>query len=352
MSELTSIVNSLSDEKIISIMQELSCTQYKDTREAIIFPTLCHHMNEEDGSLKLYYYKNSHMFHCYTECGDNFNIIELLKRHYEVCGIKYNFYRDIVSKISDGNNRYVVNGFEQKYESDYNKFKKKDFSINLKKYSPQILNMFQSIPIPDWIEEGISEQSQALYNIRYSIAQEKIIIPHYDINNNLIGIRGRALKEEDIAYGKYMPLQIDDTIYSHPLMYNLYGINIVKDNLKKYKTAIVVEGEKSVLKSDSLFGTDRNIVVATCGSTLHRFQIDLLRKCGVNNIILAYDKEGEGTKGKTKYYNKLNKICSKFKNIVNISFIWDTKDLLNLKDSPIDRGKDVFEELIRSAIRV
>ena len=81
------------------------------------------------------------------------------------------------------------------------------------------------------------------YNIKYSIEQNKIIIPHYDINNNLIGIRGRALNEEDLSIGKYMPVQIEGTIYSHPLMYNLYGLNIVKDNIKKYKMAIVAESE-------------------------------------------------------------------------------------------------------------
>lgn len=84
-----------------------------------------------------------------------------------------------------------------------------------------------------------------LYNIRYSILQNKIIIPHYDVDNNLIGIRGRALNEEDLVYGKYMPIQIENKIYSHPLMFNLYGLNIVKNNIKRLKTAIIAESEKA-----------------------------------------------------------------------------------------------------------
>lgn len=54
------------------------------------------------------------------------------------------------------------------------------------------------------------------YNILYSISQEKIVIPHYDINNNLVGIRGRALNEWEIEnVGKYMPIRIENKWYAH-----------------------------------------------------------------------------------------------------------------------------------------
>ena len=45
------------------------------------------------------------------------------------------------------------------------------------------------------------------YNILYSTWQQKIIIPHYDMNNNLVGVRSRALLPDDIElFGKYAPL--------------------------------------------------------------------------------------------------------------------------------------------------
>jgi len=85
------------------------------------------------------------------------------------------------------------------------------------------------------------------FNILYYDRQNKIVIPHYDMNNNLIGIRGRALNEEDLVYGKYMPIQIEGQMCAHPLGYNLYGLNMNKDNIKLASIAIVFEGEKSVL---------------------------------------------------------------------------------------------------------
>ena len=46
--------------------------------------------------------------------------------------------------------------------------------------------------IPEWIEDGISYEIMKVYNILYSISRNKIVIPHYDAENNLIGIRGRT----------------------------------------------------------------------------------------------------------------------------------------------------------------
>lgn len=66
---------------------------------------------------------------------------------------------------------------------------------------------------------------------------------------------------------------------------------------------------------------------------------------GANKILIAFDKEGEDWVAKEKYFNKLKHICERYKNKVQMGFIWDSVDLLNLKDSPIDRGKEIFLEL-------
>ena len=36
----------------------------------------------------------------------------------------------------------------------------------------------------------------------------------------------------------------------------------------------------------------------------------------------------------------------------HFSFIYDKEDLLNLKDSPTDRGQEIFEKLLQGRIRV
>lgn len=189
-----------------------------------------------------------------------------------------------------------------------------------------------------------------LYNIRYCIEQNKIIIPHYDVDNNLIGIRGRALNEEDIAIGKYMPVQIEGRIYSHPLMYNVYGLNIVKDNIKKYRMAIIAESEKSPMQYATMFGKDKNICTACCGSALHSYQVELLTKAGAEKILVAFDKEGKTWEERDKYFNKLKSICERYKNKCKMGFIYDSQNLLELKESPFDKGPEIFKNLMKKGV--
>ncbi|MBO4667120.1 MAG: hypothetical protein J5666_03215 [Bacilli bacterium] len=188
------------------------------------------------------------------------------------------------------------------------------------------------------------------FNIRYSISQNKIIIPHYDIDNRLIGIRGRALNEWDIEnFGKYMPVQIENTWYSHPLSMNLYGLNVNKDNIRKEKICYLAEGEKSVLLSEN-FSTP-NCTVAVCGSNFNKFALYiLLNACHPQEIVICFDKEE--LDGQDKYFNKLYSIGEKYKNYCNFSFIYDRSHLLQLKDSPFDRGEEVFRKLLERRVQI
>lgn len=208
---------------------------------------------------------------------------------------------------------------------------------------PAILNPFIFYPTPEWLNDGISEEVMRLYNIRYSINDNKIIIPHYDYKGALVGIRGRTLNENEDA--KYMPIMSNGVIYKHPLAYNLYGLNMVAGNIKRIGMAIIAEGEKTCLQYDTMFGHHNNICVATCGSSLHDYQINLLLRAGAKRILLAYDKEGDTPAEAKKYYSKLNRICSNYKNKVQIGYIQDMDNLLNLKDSPTDKGRETFLRL-------
>ena len=114
--------------------------------------------------------------------------------------------------------------------------------------------------------------------------------------------------------------------------------------------AIIAEGEKSPLQYYSMFGEAADICVASCGSTIHKYQIDLLRQCGAERILIAYDKEGQTWKEKQKYYDKLKNICYKYKNLCQMGFIFDTSDYLSLKDSPFDKGDEIFKKLLKQGV--
>ena len=99
MDELKDLVNNLPNEEVIKIMTELGADRYEETSNAIIFPTICHNIDSVEASMKLYYYPKTKTFHCYTDCGSTFNIIEMMKKRYELMKIEYNFYQDIVLRI-------------------------------------------------------------------------------------------------------------------------------------------------------------------------------------------------------------------------------------------------------------
>ena len=348
MSELTELAKSLSDEKIIEIMTSLGADRYEVTGNAIIFPTICHNVDAAEASMKLYYYPKTKTFHCYTDCSTTFNIIEMFKKRYELLGIKYDFYKDIVLKLG-GKRSTGLSDFTQKYESIYPK-KRVPNEILLPEINKGILNAFTFYPTPEWLSDGISEEIMRAYNILYSISENKIIIPHYDVNDRLMGMRGRALNEEDLVLGKYMPISIEGKMYNHPLQYNLYGLNLVKENIARTKTAILAEGEKSCMQSGTMFGQENNITVASCGSTFHKFQLELLLKCGAERVLIAYDNEGETWAEREAYLQKLRGICHKYRNYCIMGYIFDTQKLLSLKQSPFDRGRTVTEKLISKGV--
>ena len=353
--DLQKFKKELTEEDIIKIMTILGADRYENRENYIIFPTICHNPIENENSMKLYYYKNSFMFHCYTECDENFDIYDLIKKVKQINGQNYNF-NDIINfliKVTDRRIIYEEENYEEKYKSVLNNYKQKN-KIEISCYDKTVLQSFKFYPTYEWLSEDISIKAHKKFNILYSSIQNKIIIPHYDYKGNLIGIRGRALEEEDInTYGKYAPVRVENIIYKHPLSLNLYGIYENQENIRQLKTATIFEGEKSCLKYDDLY--EYNISLASCGSNLNINQVQLLvKEFGVNNIILAYDKEFENFNSKKSdiYFNKLKGICEKYKNYCNFYFLFDFDNLLEEKDSPIDKGKEVFEKLLQNKVRI
>jgi len=112
--------------------------------------------------------------------------------------------------------------------------------------------------------------------------------------------------------------------------------------------------EKSCLKYASFFGEENDISVAVCGSNLISYQVNLLLSVGAKEIIIGFDKQYKLCSFKdeewAKWTKKLQNISAKYSPYVQISFLFDKKNLLEYKDSPVDKGKDVFLQLFNERI--
>ena len=110
------------------------------------------------------------------------------------------------------------------------------------------------------------------------------------------------------------------------------------------QVAIVFESEKSVLQYISYFGLKNNISVAVCGSSISRYQFQLLLDAGVKEIVLGFDKDFQEMH--TQEYNenikKIDKLYQKLSAEVAVSILFDQYNLLGYKNSPTDCGKDAF----------
>ena len=267
------IVKNLTLENVINFLESLGVEEIDRQEDYLVSPTICHNPLDEAESMKLYYYDKDKHFHCYTECSENFNIIELYRRymainHYEVTYFEAEDYiRQFVTDTDLEIETYHKKEKEEKTE-------KIDF-IDLPEYKPYVMDCFIPYRHPLWLRDGISGESMDKFNIRFSLSQNKIIIPHYDVNGRLVGIRGRALNDWEIEnVGKYTPIKIEQTWYKHPLSMNLYGLNVTKENIRRQGVCFLVESEKAVMQMDNF--NIPNCSVAICGSNFNKYQLNIL----------------------------------------------------------------------------
>ena len=329
----------------------------------ILSHTICHNEPGE-GSRKLYYYSNTGLFQCYTGCG-SFDPFELVVK---VAAIQWGKDYDLNDAV-----RYIAIKFglagEAQLEDDslidwktFNSYERlqsleiKDYHIILKTYDDTILNRLNyNVKLLPWLKENITQEVIDKNKIGYYPPGAQITIPHFDKDGRFVGLRGRALCQPDIdQYGKYRPIVINKQLYNHPLGMNLYNLNNSKNNITEAKTAIIFEGEKSCLKYQSFFGAENDISVACCGSNISAYQIQLLLDCGVKEIAIGLDRQFQqiGDMEFKHLTTNLTKINDRYKNYVNISFIFDKKMITGYKDAPIDLGPEVFMELWKNRIKL
>lgn len=344
------IISNLNTDSIIHLMTELGADRYDDREDFVIFPTICHNLESSEASMKLYFYKKNKMFVCYTECG-SMSIFKFLRTYYEERQIEYDWYQDIYEVVCNCSSFKQKEGFiKPVYKSLKERYSVARKEVQLPEYSPNVLDCFIKHYPPEWLNDGITKEAIDKFNISYSISQNKIIIPHYDIDGRLVGIRGRALNEWEVEnVGKYAPIRIENTWYKHPLSMNLYGLNVNRKNIRAHGLCFLFESEKAVMQMESFHLP--NCSVAVCGSNFNKYQLNILMKtCAPHEIILCFDKEE--LPGEDKYFNKLWNICQKYKNYCNFSFVYDREGLLDLKDSPTDKGEETFIKLIGKRVIV
>lgn len=193
-----------------------------------------------------------------------------------------------------------------------------------------IMEDFIHYPSYDFYVDNISVEIQEEFGVCYDIQDNRICFIVRNKAGHIISIKGRTLNP------KYKEFGIPKYIYYE----NFHGGNILFGEFENQKwilqsdEIIVVESEKAVMQLAS-YGI-RN-VVATCKKSITKQQLLRLLSYG-KRIIIAYDKDV------TEEEVKLE--CSKFKGLVDTYYIFDEIGLLRGKESPSDKGEDIFRWLL------
>ncbi len=319
---------------------------FKEGNGSYQLRSYCHNP-DGSGNYKLYAYFDDDgavSLYCYSNCG-SMNLVGFIM-HFKDCD--YHAAQNELDMIVGA--RHQIGFVAQELYNPAKQLEKRheSRSNDVKRLSAGILNSYSNYAYEDWINEGISAETQTKFGIRFSIPENKVIIPQVDENGELIGIRGRSLDPWEVEmFGKYRPVTFRGKTLSFPTSLNLYGLYQNKETIMKTKQVIVFESEKSVMQLDTIMNGHGN-GLALSGQSLSDWQIKKLMELDINEVVVALDKDYKDQAGYNLRATMLVKMFSRLLLRFNVSVIFDDVDgLLGYKDSPTDRGKDVFLKLMR-----
>ena len=331
MKDKDELKNSLTLDDVEQIVDYLGGEPIRKN-DTLICKTICH----DGDSHKLYYYENSHLFKCFTQCEENyFDLFELIIKVKDC-----NLYEAIQFVLSYFGLSFEENFFPERTElqdwqifnSHKTKVKDSQNEITLKVYENNILKNLPFVRLGNWEDEGISAEVAYRRGIRYDAAAEGIVIPHYNIDGKLIGIRERTMVKDNEDFGKYRPAIFNRIMYNHPLSFALYNLNNSKEAIHIMQKAVIFESEKSCLMFASSFGLENDISVACCGSSISSYQFQLLLEAGAKEIIVAFDKQFQsvGDDEFKRWTKKLENFNKRFSPYMAVSFMFDKNNVLRI----------------------
>lgn len=292
----------------------------------------CHCPLHVDKTPSLIIDDDENFFYCFS-CGVSGNIINWLRTFEDLS------FNDAVEKAAD------------LADMDLSSLKTSDTVLFLKELSPKknsaksiserkILDLGEyekfSTEIPqEWVKEGIPPEILQKYEIRVDPRSNRIVYPVYDNEDRLIGVKGRT------RFENYKQLKIMKYMNYHKIgkVDYLTGMKWARDSVRDSKKIVIFEGLKSVMKMDA-WGYHNCVSAET--SHLNKDQIKLLIGMGLKEVTIAFDK-GVNVR-------KLD--LGMLPMFTNVYGIVDKYNSLNDKDAPVDQGREIWEELYESRVRL
>lgn len=348
MIDIASLKSKLTDDRIIELMDAMGAPLMKADSNNLIFPSICHQSDPLAHSAKLWLYLDSMQFHCWS-CGFSGDTISLVQH------VKQLDFNQAVSYICSVLH-LQVGQIEQNEQID-NWAELRRFLPNaepepdkLLTYDKSILSLFDHLYPQEWLDYGISADILDKFGIGWYARQACISIPVV-FNEQLVGVRGRYTREQDVAKGKYRPIcTLDGTVLKFPSSACLYGYDQNKSAIEKSRQVVLFESEKSVLKAPK-YGLDNSLAVF--GSNISKQHIQLLLELGVNDVVLCMDSDYKqvGDDEFKFFVIKMKKLAAKLKPFFNCSIVYNNQDYdmykCNMMDIPYEKAMKLWESRVK-----
>jgi DNA primase len=227
------------------------------------------------------------------------------------------FVKDYTASLKE-----IINGKERKKEVRPNPVLPEEVMLEYYPYG-------KPLPYQDWIDEGISYKTQKMYGVGFCLESKRIVFPLRNRFGQLVGVKGRIVKDEDDLERKYLYL------YRCNNRYEWFNWHYAHPYILMEKKVYILESEKSPMK---LFDKGVYNALAIGASDISIEQADMVKQLGLDiEIVLCYDK------GIT--IDEIKRNAEMFKGR-KVSAMFDTDNILENKNSPIDQGIEVWNEMV------
>ena len=334
------------------IMQALGIPAYSENKEQIIYFSGDRNKDALKGSPKLYFYKDSQIYFGYTS-SRSYDIISLVQTRLSLlkqpCSFldACQFILDTTNINPDSISRVKKDGHVYDWSSLERFIKVRKYGNQLSEYNRNIIDTLPSLYPQAWIDEGISEETMDKYQIRYYERCNQTVIPCFDDEARLVGVRVRNWDKDRVEQAKYMPLvTLDGQCYKFNTNQVFYGINYNKLEIERTGKVIIVESEKAVMKLDTYMGR-HNIALGMYGSNLGIQRRNQLLKMGVNTVSYVVDNDfiGQDDAFFEQWREKIQHFIKLWDGFCRVEIVWDNLGLLGPKENATDRTKEVWEQL-------
>lgn len=344
MSELRQIETKIyNEERIEELLEELGCWSISTEQNGKLFTA---GLPDGDNSRSVQVKNNEYLSSSIRSRGITGSIFDIVsyiiyeaetqeqllsclnKSKYWLCNkLNYpEFIDDFYKETSDNTNSLPT------YNKWLSKFKKKNTKSESKNdaIETDLFNKENIVPYYKWYIEGLNILTQKYFQVSIDVTTERIIFPVHNKDGELIGVKGRYFGSKQEVEDKYK------YIYLMPCnkSIELFNLHRALPHIKRLKEVIILEGAKTTMY---LTQWKYPNCVSIEGDALSPEQVKLLKELGIDiKYIFAFDKD--------KDIEYVKKEAAKLSGRMKYG-IMDVKGLLKDKDSPTDRGKEVWDNL-------